>query len=322
MPELKQPQQFSFVLEKPCEDSVAFLAAETGLSKAAIKSAMAKGALWYSSGHGYSGGHRHSGGSDYSGGQGNGDGHNKPKRLRRKSVRLKAGTELYLYFDPQLLNQQPLEPKLVEDCGGFSVWDKPSGMSMLGSKWCDHTAFERWVEVNHLAGGQTYIVHRLDRWASGLVVLAHSKQVAAGLAELFAARQTHKQYLALADADIDVDSLLQRLPITLDTPVEGKISKSLVIDIKPATSLLNTRDQQKIDAADLRGIFELRIAIETGRKHQIRQHCAGMDWPLLGDRLYADASTNSNLEVDLQLRSVCLGFHFESKEYLWELNVS
>lgn len=307
MSDPQQPQQFSFVLDKPCGDSVAFLAAETGLSKTAIKSAMTRGALWYSRG------------------QGGADGH-KPRRLRRKSVQLKVGAELHLYFDSQILNLRPLEPKLIEDCGEFSVWDKPSGMPMLGSKWCDHTAFERWVEVNHLAGGETYIVHRLDRWASGLVVLAHSKQAAGGLAELFATRQTRKQYLALTDTSIDLNLQLQRLPLTLDAPVESKPSKSVLIDIKPATSLLNKSDQQKIDAVDLRGVFELRIAIETGRKHQIRRHCAGIGWPLLGDKLYADSSVASKfevegLEVDLQLRSVCLGFHFESKDYLWELNV-
>jgi len=293
MSDLKQPEYFSFLLQEPCLDCVAFLAQATGLSKSAVKAAMAKGALWYADQH-------------------------KPKRLRRKSVQLAAGTELHFYFDSQLLDQVPRCPTLVEDCVSFSVWDKPAGMSMQGSKWCDHTAFERWVSVNYLAGGQVYLVHRLDRWTSGLVMVAHSKKVAARLAALFADRQIRKQYLALTKADIDLAACRTDLPMTLDAPVEGKLSKTQITAIKPATTLLNKGVEQNIDAYDFSGVFELSVTLETGRKHQIRRHCAGIGWPLIGDRLYGEELADNTTGIDLQLRSVCLGFSYEGKDYLWQ----
>ncbi len=299
------PQSFTLELQQCCDDVVSFLAGEANehnlaLSKSAIKDAMSKGALWRAS-------------------------NGKPRRLRRKSAPLKAGDVLHFYFDPVQLALNPLAPTLVEDCGAFSVWDKPCGMPMLGSKWCDHTALERWVSVNHLAGGASYIVHRLDRWASGVVVIAHSKKAAAELAAQFANRSTRKIYRALSAGHLE-----ESLPKTIEIPVEGKRALTIIHQIKPATSLLNYSDAQNVDADSQARLFrsqsvsELLIEIKTGRKHQIRCHCSEIGLPLLGDRRYGSnrdcqhANHKYGDDFDLQLRATSLSLIYEGRQYQWE----
>lgn len=287
---------------------IELLAKHSGLNNAAIKEAMSKGGLWHLAN--------------------SGDGKKKKhKRLRRKSAKLSTGDKLYFYFDAELLRHEPLKPVLVECKGDFSVWDKPCGMPMLGSKWSDHLSFERFVAVNHLGGGATFIVHRLDRWASGLVVIAHNKKAAAHLAEQFATGQTKKFYRALCcNESLAVEAF--ELPHLISAPIDGKASKTIIRAIKPATTLLNTSkaigERPVFDADIPKDIYQLDVQIETGRKHQIRRHLSGLGLPIIGDRLYSkecsDLAKCNYGELDLQLRAVNLSLIYQEELCQWVLD--
>lgn len=305
-PEQTVPERFELVVQADSDNPVELLAQHSRLSKAVIKDAMAKGALWYQSSANPSVG--------------------KPRRLRRKSVRLVVGDKLYFYFDSRLLVTQPLQPQLVESYEDFSVWDKPSGMPMLGSKWCDHTSLERWVSVNHLNGGTVYLVHRLDRWTSGLVLVAHSKISASLLAEQFASRQTHKCYRALSVERTGFSRFSDyKLPQEIKTPVDGRSARTIINSVKPATALLNIDSGRKFDAqarsakCDLKGIWQVDVEIETGRKHQVRKHLAEVGLPVLGDRQYGVESEKESKDFrpDLQLRAVRLSLNYQDKPFDW-----
>ena len=303
-------QQFEIVVETGGEghqcaiqnNPVELLAQRTGLGKALIKDAMNKGALWHQS-------------------------IGKPRRLRRKSAKIAVGDKLFFYFDQLQLKKQPLQPVLVESHQNFSVWDKPAGMPMLGSKWCDHTSLERWVSVNHLGGGAVHLVHRLDRWTSGLVLMAHSKKAASELAEQFASRQVLKCYRALSvDRPASSKLIDAKLPLMIDTPIEGKSAKTIVQAVKPATALLNIYQGQDFDALaqpgeyDLKGVWQIDIEIQTGRKHQVRKHLAGVGLHVLGDRQYGDGQESNDLMPDLQLRAVRLSLNYQGETYDWHLS--
>ena len=139
---------------------VELLASETGFSKQKIKQAMQKGAVWLTDNKG-------------------------THRLRRHSKKLNSGTTLHFYFDSAVLNGVVDDAILVADEGDYSVWYKPRGMLSQGSKWGDHVAINRWVEKNLEPQRPAFIIHRLDRFASGLILIAHKKKVATLLADLF-----------------------------------------------------------------------------------------------------------------------------------------
>lgn len=234
------------------------LAANTELSKQKLKDALAKGCVWLTLGK-------------------------RTQRIRRAKKVIAASSEIHIYYDPQILNTAIPEPTLVTDAQEYSVWNKPCGLLSQGSKWGDHSTITRWAEKHLTPQRNAFVVHRLDRAASGLIVIAHSKQMAAELSRLFAERQIQKQYHA---------------SVAGQWPHSESITVREPIDNKEAISHIELVEQ-KADRA------LLQVTIETGRKHQIRRHLSQLKFPILGDRLYGDPNAVS----DLQLTAVTLSFH-------------
>ena len=100
------------------------------------------------------------------------------QRLRKIKKPLQLGDEIHFYYHQQVLDQKPAAAQLIEDFHHYSVWYKPYGMLSQGSKWSDHCTICRWVESHITPRRTAYLVHRLDRAASGLIMVAHSKSAA------------------------------------------------------------------------------------------------------------------------------------------------
>ncbi len=246
-------------ISAPGITAVDVLSGSCDLSKQTIKQAMKKGAAWLTR-----------------------DKHTQ--RIRRSDRVLKQGDSVHFYYDADILMKSVDEPILVADEGDYSIWVKPYGMLCQGSKWGDHCTINRWVESNHQPQRSAFIVHRLDRAASGLIILAHKKSTATYFSTLFANREIAKCYQAIVHGQFLGST-------TCDTEIDGKSAMS---HIKALNYNLGS-DQSLVE-----------VEIETGRKHQIRRHLSAMDFPIVGDRLYGDSAMVEN--VDLCLVSCFLSF--------------
>jgi tRNA pseudouridine32 synthase/23S rRNA pseudouridine746 synthase len=231
----------------------------TDLSKQLIKQAMSKGAVWLAR-------------------------DSSVQRVRRADKVLKPGDILHLYYDTGVLDKQPQDAVLVADEGSYSIWYKPYGMLSQGSKWGDHCTINRWVEKHLQPQRPAFIVHRLDRAATGLMIIAHQKKIAAYFSKLFERREIEKKYQAIVHGEFpDYQKI--------DSAIEGKPSVSHMTCLKYDHVL----DQSLLD-----------VSIETGRKHQIRRHLAEAGFPIVGDRLYGAVEDQS--DRDLCLTSCYLSF--------------
>ncbi len=233
--------------------AVDLLAAETELSKQTIKKIMLKGAVWLTIGK-------------------------KTQRIRRAKRSLKPGQVLHLYYDKTVLEQIPAEPELVADFGRYSIWNKPCGLLSQGSLWGDHCTVTRWSEQHLKPERSAFVVHRLDRDANGLIILAHEKQAAARLSALFQSRDIDKRYRVWVEGEFPAESA--ESPVRVEQTLDGRdaVSYFTRIDFDP--------DKQ-------RSLLDVRI--ETGRKHQIRRHVSGLGFPVVGDRLYGATQLTENL---------------------------
>jgi tRNA pseudouridine32 synthase/23S rRNA pseudouridine746 synthase len=249
-------------VESSDDNSVDLLKAVTELSKQRIKFAMTQGAVWITRG-------------------------SNTQRLRRAKRTLQAGDEIHLYYDEKILAEIPPEPTLVADLGAYSVWNKPCGLRSQGSKWGDHCTLVRWAERHLQPERSAFTVHRLDRAANGLMLVAHSKSTAAALSELFRKREVEKRYRALVSGDVSE----QPNPLRVERPIDEKEAISEI-------SLLQVSDDGTRSLVDVR--------IETGRKHQIRRHLTELGHPIVGDRLYGTGKEDG---VDLRLIAYLLAFH-------------
>ncbi|MGB1309669.1 MAG: RluA family pseudouridine synthase [Leucothrix sp.] len=246
------------------------LADASGLSKQKLKQAMQKGCVWLE---------QHST---------RGDDKQFIQRLRRAKRILKAGETLHCYYDEAVLQEEPIAATLISDEGDYSIWNKPSGMRSQGSKWGDHCTLYRWAEQHLRPERPAFIVHRLDRAASGLMLLAHKKQVTTQFTTLFAKRQIEKRYQVKVEGDFSA-------------LIAGEASHSIRsnIDRKAATSHVRHLSYDQAHDESL-----LEVQIETGRKHQIRVHLASVGFPVVGDRLHGSGKNTK----DLQLAAVSLTF--------------
>ncbi len=204
-------------------------------------------------------------------------------RVRRAKKNINKGECLHVYYDADIQNISPPQAVLIADEKAYSIWNKPCGMYSQGTKWGDHCTIYRWAEQNLEPQRPAFIVHRLDKSANGLIVIAHTKKIAAAFSKMFEQRKINKKYKALVEGNIENISL----PFEIKNKLDGKAAISEIISL-----------QQKNNKT------EVEIKIKTGRKHQIRRHLSGMGYPIVGDRLYG----KNNATSDLQLSSVELEF--------------
>ena len=234
------------------------------LSKQQLKKIMQNGALWLENSHGIN-------------------------RVRRAKKIVHKNDELHLYYDEsiQLLTPSMAEirAELISDEGDYSIWNKSAGMYSQGTKWGDHCTVYRWAEKNLLPQRQAFIVHRLDKAANGLIIVAHKKTTAAQFSKMFEQREIHKKYRAVVEGLID-DLVL---PFEIRNKLDDKIAISEIVSLSP------NKNQTIVE-----------IKIQTGRKHQIRRHLSDMGYPIVGDRLYGAKPTQQNLQLSsVELEFTC-----------------
>ena len=138
---------------------------------------------------------------------------------------------------------------------------------------CPDVDFQEMMDSDERPG----IVHRLDKFTTGVLVVAKNRQASDKLREDFKQHLLRKTYLAIIVGRPERLSGEIRLPIGRD-PVSK--SKMCVLQTgKEAWTEYRT-------VASKNGVSVVKVRLHTGRTHQIRVHFAAMGNPVLGDIVY------------------------------------
>ena len=202
----------------------------------------------------------------------------------KSAYKLKYKDKIYLYnFNPEttFLNKKKYVPTkrdiyssesfIIENNENFVVINKPPGLPVQGGTKSNKNLVDNLSNSEVFKNSKPYIVHRIDKDTSGILIIAKTRKFAQLLTSLFRIRKIYKTYLAICYGSLEKNSgeLINDL-----TRYEGKRKI-----IENAKTIYNV-----IDKNNFCSLISLNPI--TGRKHQIRKQLSMIGHPVLGDNKY------------------------------------
>lgn len=165
-----------------------------------------------------------------------------------------------------------LRKNFIFECDDYCILNKPYGYaSQDGSKVKKNV-----IDILNINSKNYYIVHRLDKETSGLMLIAKNRFYAKKFSEMFKLRDIKKKYLVIVNGKIKKN---KGELLTSDNLNGKKIISKLYFQVISKTN----------------NFSYLEIDLITGRKHQIRKQFSDIGHPVVGDIKYGDKKNKNPL---------------------------
>jgi 23S rRNA pseudouridine955/2504/2580 synthase len=214
---------------------------------------------------------------------------NKVKINRKKtksSYRVQAGDIIEIYdiskfkvidrpkiikYKPSLKEVDIYDDYILENNNNFIVINKPRGIAVQAGTKSFRNIIDVLKESKYFENSKPYIVHRLDKETSGVLIVAKNREYAQLFTSLFRIRKIHKTYIALTHGK--VSNHIKTLKDDLIIIDNGK--KNIQKAISHIRLLKTSSDFSYVELNPI-----------TGRKHQLRKQLYNIGNPIIGDDKY------------------------------------
>jgi 23S rRNA pseudouridine955/2504/2580 synthase len=185
------------------------------------------------------------------------------------------------------------------------IINKPVGLSVQGGEGVSSSVD---TVLPTQLGYKVFLVHRLDKETSGLMVVAKSSKAAGKWTNLINQHNVQKEYVALCGgvpkkkSGVFTDSVVQK-GREQNAFTEYKLLQSFTIKENNSSDSENQIDIQGLENKSF-SLFSLKLG--TGRMHQIRIHLSKAGFPIFADDKYGDFKLNKLLQKKLKIKRLCL----------------
>ncbi|MBI3110894.1 MAG: RluA family pseudouridine synthase [Ignavibacteriales bacterium] len=173
-----------------------------------------------------------------------------------------------------LLNSRGVE--IVEEDDALMVLDKPSNLLVLPDRF--NQTLPNLSAIIREELGEIFVVHRIDRETSGLIVFAKTAEAHAGLNHQFEGREVEKIYHAI------VLGMPSQNEGTIDAPLSPSPRQKGVMVVDEREGKEAVTEYKVLE--EFKGYAFVEARPKTGRTHQIRVHLQSTGTPILGDLKY------------------------------------
>jgi len=237
------------------------------------------------------------------------------KKKARSSYRLQTGDLIEIYdisklkpvdkkekikYLPKKREINTYDDYVIEDNENFIVINKPTGIPVQsGTK-----SFKNIVDIlknsKYFDNSKPFIVHRLDKETSGVLIIAKNRKYAQLFTSLFRIRKIHKTYLAIVYGKVD-----KSIKVMKDDLIYYENNKKV---FQKAISNLKIVKMNE-------GYSYLELNPITGRKHQLRKQLLKIGCPIIGDDKYFLNDRKRIKTKNLMLHAYKIKFMINNVQY-------
>lgn len=241
---------------------------------------------------------------------------------RSHGLRLAPGQEIKVDFDDDRAYQPEARPSrsadapfdLLHEDRDLVFVNKPAGLlTVPAEKGHEPTLADALTEHYRRRGlkrVQLYVVHRLDRWTSGVLVFAKTPEAMHGLKTLFEAHKLQRVYKAILVGELPENSgTLSGRIVENPKSLRMRVVQPRQGDSRPHGAKEAVTHYRVMERLPGHTVVEVRL--ETGRRNQIRVQFADRGYPLLGDKVYGESSDLLDRQA---LHAELLGFRHPVSE--------
>ncbi len=207
-------------------------------------------------------------------------------------------------YRPSEKEKNQYDKFILDNNDNFLVINKPSGIPVQSGTKSFKNIIDILKNTKYFENSKPFIVHRLDKETSGVMIIAKNREYAQLFTSLFRIRKIHKTYLAIAYGKVKKDiNLLQDNLITFE--------KNKKIVQKAIAYLKILKSNEKYSLLELKPV--------TGRKHQLRKQLFNIGNPIVGDDKYSARIDNKiHKSKTLMLHAYKIKFMINNIKYNYE----
>ena len=183
----------------------------------------------------------------------------------------KTEKNLITQYIPSHTERDKYEDFIIENNENFIVINKPAGIAVQPGTKSFKNVVDTLRKTKYFKDSKPFIVHRLDKETSGILIVAKTREYAQLFTSLFRIRKMHKTYLAVVYGEVS-----KEIKVLEDDLVLYEKERKIV---QKATSFIKIlKSSSEFSLLELRPI--------TGRKHQLRKQLYNIGNSIIGDDKY------------------------------------